>query len=115
MDVNGNESGFALVTPQQTTAAGGPVPTALSLTGAQPNPARDRDLRVSFTLPSAAAARLELLDVTGRRVRAIDVGASGVGRHSVDVAQGRRVAPGLYWLRLEQGGSELRARVAVVD
>jgi hypothetical protein len=115
VDVNGNESGFALITPMQTTDAGDPVPAVLSLAGAQPNPARGPGLRVTFTLPSPAPARLQLIDVTGRRLLARDVGEVGVGRHSLDLAPGRRLEPGLYWLRLEQGGREVRARVAVVE
>ncbi|HXJ63882.1 MAG TPA: T9SS type A sorting domain-containing protein, partial [Actinomycetota bacterium] len=92
-----------------------PVPAVLSLAGAQPNPARGPGLRVTFTLPSPAPARLQLIDVTGRRLLARDVGEVGVGRHSLDLAPGRRLEPGLYWLRLEQGGREVRARVAVVE
>jgi hypothetical protein len=44
-----------------------PRALALALEGLRPNPAV-RDLNVSFTLPSAAPARLEILDAGGRRV-----------------------------------------------
>jgi len=44
-----------------------------------------------------------------------DVGAMGVGRHAVDLANGGRIAPGVYWVRLTQGASSRISRVAVVD
>jgi len=70
---------------------------------------------VAFALPSEAAARLELLDVSGRRVRAREVGSLGAGRHRVNLAEGRRVTPGLYWVRLTQGPNRRTTRVAVIE
>ena len=102
MDVNDNESGFTLITPGQTTAVGGEGPVAFALDGVRPNPASGNGLNVAFALPTGAAARLELLDVSGRRVLAREVGSLGVGRHTVNLSEGRRVAPGLYWVRLTQ-------------
>jgi len=101
--VNGNESGFALVTPDGTTGVGGERPVAFALEGVRPNPTRGDGLYVAFALPTGAAARLELLDLGGRRVVAREVGSLGVGRHAVNLAERRHVAPGLYWVRLTQG------------
>ena len=70
---------------------------------------------MAFALPSGAAARLDLLDVSGRRVLAREVGSLGVGRHTVNLAEVRRVAPGLYWVRLTQGANRRTARVAVLE
>jgi hypothetical protein len=80
--------------------------------GASPNPSRGR-ITASFTLPDAAAARLELIDVAGRRVDVRDVGALGVGSHRVDLASGSRLAPGTYALRLIRG-TEVLTSLAVV-
>jgi hypothetical protein len=44
-----------------------------------------------------------------------DVGAMGAGPHAVDLANGSRIAPGVYWVRLTQGPSSQISRVAVVD
>jgi hypothetical protein len=56
-----------------------------------------------------------VVDVGGRRVMSRDVGAMGAGLHAVDLANGGRIAPGVYWVRLTQGPSSRMARVAVVD
>jgi hypothetical protein len=85
---------------------------ALALIGAVPNPATAL-ARVWFTLPSRERAVLEVMDVAGRRVWRRDVGQLGPGRHSVDV-NGSTKRPGLYFLRLIQGGEVLRARMAVI-
>ena len=116
VDVNGNESGFALITPGETLDAGaGGEPVAFALEGVRPNPASGRDLRVAFALRDAAPAQLELLDVTGRRILARDVGALGAGRHSVNLAEGRSVAKGIYWVRLTQGANRRTTRAAVIE
>ena len=85
----------------------------LALEGLRPNPAVG-ELQVWFTLPDAKSATLELLDVSGRRVLAREVGALGAGRHTVRLDQGARVPPGLYWMRLRQGARTLLARGAVI-
>ena len=115
LDVNGNESGYALITPDGTTGVGGQPPVAFALEGVRPNPTTGSGLNVAFALPTGNAARLELLDVSGRRVLAREVGSLGVGRHTVNLAAGRAVAPGLYWVRLTQGTNQRTTRVAVVE
>jgi len=86
---------------------------ALTLEGLRPNPAVG-DLTVSFTLPSAAPARLELIDLSGRRLVDRDVESLGAGRHLLRLGESAQIAPGMYWLRLTQGGRALTARVSVV-
>jgi hypothetical protein len=115
VDVNDNESGFALVTPNETTGVDGGSPVVFALEGVRPNPARGNGLHVAFALPSGAAARLELMDVSGRRVASREVGGLGPGRHTVNLSDGRTVASGLYWVRLTQGANRRTARVAVID
>ena len=84
----------------------------LALEGLRPNPAQGR-LVVSFMLPSAEPATLELIDVTGRRVAGREVGSLGGGSHLLELGDGARVPAGLYWLRLMQGGRVLTARGVV--
>src|SRR5262249_47903052 len=112
VDVNGNESGFALVTPDQTTAVE-QSPIAFALEGVRPNPASGGHLQIGFALPTGTAARLELVDVSGRRLVSREVGSLGAGRHTVSLT--RRVAPGLYWVRLTQGTNQQTTRVAVIE
>jgi hypothetical protein len=92
--------------------AGDGGPWRLALEGAHPNPAVN-GVRVWFTLPSRERAVLEVMDIAGRRVLRREVGSLGPGRHLVDLSASLR-APGLYFLRLAQGGQLLRARVAVI-
>jgi hypothetical protein len=89
------------------------APQTLELAGAWPNPARG-SFQVRFALPTSAQARLELIDVSGRRIEARDVGALGAGRHVVTMGAGKR-QPGMYWLRLAQSGRALVSRVAAVE
>lgn len=84
---------------------------ALALEGARPNPAVG-SVMLSFTLPDASAARLDLFDLNGRRLASRDVGARGAGRH-VERFEGNKLAPGLYWASLTHGGRTLRVRLAV--
>ena len=101
---------------------GGVVPTdvageaalAFALDPMRPNPTRAGALMVSFTLASTAATSLELLDVAGRRIAAREVGSLGAGRHTLDLGEGQRLAPGLYLVCLRQGTNTRVTRVAVL-
>jgi hypothetical protein len=115
LDVNGNESGYALVTPATTLSVGDGTALVFALEGVNPNPSTGARLAVSFTLPVVAPARLELLDVSGRRMVAQEVGTLGAGHHSVELALGRRLPAGLYLMRLTQRGTSRTTRVAVVE
>jgi len=88
----------------------------MSLAGARPNPSYigRSGLSAAFSLPDAARAHLELLDLAGRRILARDVGALGAGEHVVDLAAGARLAPGVYLLRLTRGSTSLTARAVVI-
>jgi hypothetical protein len=114
VDVNGNESGFAALQPEGTVDVAEAGPVAFALSGVQPNPTLGERLSVAFALPDGASAKLELLDVSGRRVMEREVGSLGAGRHVVDLAEGRHVAPGLYLLRLVRGPNVRVTRVAVL-
>jgi len=92
----------------------GEAPTGLALNPVRPNPSRGGALAIHFTLPGTAAATLELLDVTGRRVAARDVGPMGAGRHTIHLGEDRVLAPGLYLVRLRQGTDARVARAVVL-
>jgi hypothetical protein len=85
----------------------------LALEGAQPNPARGV-VNAWFTLPGTGNAKLELIDVSGRRIAQRDVGALGPGRHTLTLGGDFRLAAGLYWLRLSRAREERSARVVVI-
>lgn len=89
----------------------GDDPLTFTLDPVHPNPSRGGALTVRFSLSTDAPARLELLDVAGRRIASHEVGA---GQHTLDLGAGRRLAPGLYLVRLTQGANTRTTRVAVL-
>jgi hypothetical protein len=91
-----------------------PIGPALSV-ALRPNPAKGSALTVQLSLAHREPARLELLDLAGRRVLAREVGSLGPGEHVVDLAEGMRIRPGVYMLRLVQGQSVRSTRVAVLE
>lgn len=68
-----------------------------------------------FDLPLGATVRLEVVDVAGRIVRVLSPGSLVAGPHSVEwdgkSDSGARVAPGIYFVRLNAG--PLRATTKV--
>jgi len=93
--------------PKRTGDAG------VALASVRPNPSHGSAPTVRFTLPSAAAASLELLDVSGRRIVAREVGSLGAGRHALALDEAQNLAPGFYLVRLTQGANSRTTRMAV--
>jgi len=83
-----------------------------ALHGVSPNPGRGA-LHVLFGLADRRPARIEVVDVAGRRVIAREVGALGPGRHRVELGRGLR--PGVYLVRLTQGVEARMLRAAVLE
>jgi len=88
-----------------------PADLALALEGLRPNPATG-ELTVGFTLASREAARLELLDVAGRRLLVRELDGPAPGRHTLRL-DGARPPAGVYFLRLTQAGGTVSARAAI--
>lgn len=89
-------------------------PAELTLRLATPVVAAGGRLRVELTLRDRSPARLELLDVVGRRLLARHVGSLGPGAHVLDLSEGRALGSGIYFLRLSQAGEEVRARAVMI-
>ncbi len=96
-----------------TTGVPGATGAKFALLGTVPNPSRGDRVLVAYELPDSRPATLQLIDCTGRVVRQAIVGAPG-GSGSIELSQGRPVAPGVYWLRLSQGRSSVARRLCVV-
>jgi hypothetical protein len=112
VDAHGNIGPDDIAQPDHATGvADGTLSFALE--GVRPNPARGGHLAVTFTLPRPAPARLELVDVGGRRIVSLAVGSLGAGRHTLELATGLR--PGVYLVRLTQGAAVRVVRVGVLD
>jgi hypothetical protein len=100
--------------PSEAPTASAPRTLAMAPVG--PDPARGHALVVDVALPGAGPARLELMDVQGRRMAGRELGSLGAGRHTVDLSAERRsLAPGVYLLRLTQGAEARVARVTIVE
>jgi hypothetical protein len=112
VDVNDNEGRFASLGPVLPGGEAGGGAIVFGLDGARPNPALGGRLSIVFTLPNAVPAQLDLVDVSGRRLVRREVGSLGRGRHTVDLAAGLRLAPGVYMVRLTQG-ADVRATRAI--
>lgn len=97
---------------QHSVLDAGPAPGAASLALAvSPNPSHGA-FSARFALPDGAPARLELLDVSGRRVWSREV--RGAGAHVLAIEPASPLVPGVYLARLARGGEQRVARVAVL-
>lgn len=90
-----------------------PHGTTFALESPRPNPAVGR-VSVGLTLPDARGARLDVLDLAGRRVISRDLAGLGAGRHVVTLDEAGALAPGVYTLRLAQGGAAKLTRLCVM-
>ena len=90
-----------------------PARAAFAIDRLSPNPSR-RAFTVDFTLPAAAPASVEMLDVQGRRLLHRDLGVLPAGRHSASLAPDARLAPGVYLVRVTWAGQSRVARVALI-
>src|SRR4030095_14106952 len=95
----------AVIVPCQAGAVS--VPAGLqprfALEPPSPNPAR-RAFAVNFALPSDEPSTLALYDIGGRLIRRMDLTGYGPGPHTVQFGEGNPLRPGVYVVRLVQGG-----------
>lgn len=82
---------------------------AVGATRARP----DGRIGARITLPAGTGARLELVDIHGRRLWAREVGTLGAGYHVVGIDPGSRLASGVYLLHLTQDGRAASAKVVI--
>ena len=107
LDVNGNESGWALLRPEDIAGRDGPgTPRVSYLAQNYPNPFNPAT-RIAFELAGPGRVSLRIYDASGRRVRVMTDGERSAGRHE-EVwdgcdGSGRAVASGVYFYRLEAG------------
>lgn len=99
---------------QTTTVGVGDQPAAFAMAPLT-NPSIGGRLTVAFSLANSSAARLELLDVSGRRAAVREVGSLGAGHHQVRLGEGRTLPSGVYFVRLSQGPNTIVSRVVILD
>ncbi len=87
---------------------------AMSLELASPNPGHGAT-QIRYQLPRSGAAELAVFDAAGRRVATLASGDAMPGTRSATWDGrddgGRAALPGLYWLRLAQGGEQRTQRI----
>src|SRR5262245_30073529 len=98
----------------QPVSVPGPAgePRIFALFGPWPSPAIGT-LRIAFALPDGAPAKLELIDVAGRRMASREVGSLGAGRHVVSFEQ-VHLPSGVYLIRLTRAGRSLTTMATVL-
>jgi hypothetical protein len=106
-----SDAAFRIAAPTVGAPAGSPA--AFGLNGVFPNPAGARFM-VSFSLPGSGPARLELIDIAGRRIASREVGMLGPGSHAVDLGPRPLPPGGVYMVRLTRGGEQVTRKVVVV-
>lgn len=105
-------SGTYQLNPAGTSGAPEQLPPAeMTLAPGFPNPFAARTT-LGYELPATGAAVLRIFDAQGRLVRAlVDESGAAAGPHEATWdgtdADGRAVAPGVYFARLESGGRRL--------
>lgn len=104
---------FFTVCQSAADVPGAPAPR-FALLGAGTNPTRGDRVRVAFELPDSRSAMLQLIDCAGRVVREQAVASASGGLGTADLSAGRRLAPGIYWLRLSQGPHRVARSLCVV-
>lgn len=103
-----------LIGPIPVIAASGPASLSFAAT---PNPVRGGQARFQLSLASAAEVRIDVYDLSGRRIASPQRGQLLAGDHeiawSLEGSSGR-VQPGVYFARLELPGMTRITRVTVV-
>jgi hypothetical protein len=89
-----------------------PAVTKFALHAMWPNPSRGA-LILDVDLPQSGRATFALIDVTGRRVAARDLGHLGPGSQSLRIDD-LRIPAGVYFLELTHGGRALTRKVSFV-
>jgi hypothetical protein len=118
VDIHGNESGYALLAPDNVTGVESPkAPETTYLSQNFPNPFNPLT-RIEFGLAAPAHVTLRIYDAAGRLVRALVDDARPAGRYSElwdgRDSRGRAVASGIYFYRLDAGAFTETRKMALL-
>lgn len=118
VDESGNWSALSnvMLRPTSTTGVEEPAPP-LAFSSPFPNPAR-QSVRWVLSLPHDARVEVDVFDVLGRHVHTVESAdrRAGAGELGWDLRDegGRRVGPGMYFVKARIGSSEWTKRLVVV-
>ena len=90
-----------------------PLNALLAFLGTRVGPG-DRRLTVMLSLATREPARIEVLDVAGRRLAARDLADLDPGGHEIDLEASGRLPAGIYLVRIMQGGRRVAGKAAIV-
>lgn len=118
VDAAGNWSAMSnVISGEVREVSGQPAALQLAFSAPRPNPAREL-ASFRLALPAAAPVRVEVFDVTGRRVRVLAQAdfASGLVDLPFDLRDdsGARLARGVYLVRARLGTTHFTQRLVVV-
>ncbi len=89
----------------------------VALEASHPNPARETTT-IGYAIPSETHVRLEIFDVSGRRVRTLVDEVRPAGRHQVmwngRTAEGRALTSGVYFSRIEVDGVSRTGKILLM-
>lgn len=91
-----------------------PSGLALALRGVHPNPTDGANAFLSFTLPYAEPAAVEVFDLSGRLVHSQRFTGLAAASHVVPFALWPAARSGVYLVRITQRGQTLTSRVSIV-
>jgi hypothetical protein len=92
-----------------------PVRMQFAIIGAGANPSRDGRVSLSFALPAASSARVQLFDIAGREVESRPLAGAAGSTQRVEFGSGARLRAGVYLVRATSGATTLTRRVVVLD
>lgn len=75
---------------------------------------RTNGLHFGITLAEDGPARVDVIDVAGRSVVSRELASLEAGPHDIHLASGVALSPGIYFVRLRQGGHVAHSRTAVL-
>jgi hypothetical protein len=112
------EPAFGTAAPTLDVEDGTETGAALAFAPPAPQPSHGA-VRLRFTLPAAAKARLEIFDAQGRRIVTLADGAHAAGEHAVEWPgrgeDGGVVAPGVYLARLSTSAGAVTRTIVRLD
>ncbi|HET9326176.1 MAG TPA: right-handed parallel beta-helix repeat-containing protein [Candidatus Eisenbacteria bacterium] len=110
----GQIGAFGVGCERQVVAVNPSVGARLAIGRVAPNPlVGGREVTVSFTLPSAGAATMEVLDAAGRRLSSRELAAHEAGTQRVQLRM-QDLSPGIYWVRVAQAGQAAASKISIV-
>lgn len=86
----------------------------LAIESPRPSPSKGA-VSLAITLSDARTAKLDVLDLAGRRVAGRDLTGLGPGRHVVEVQEIESLSSGLYVVQVSQAGETRRTRLMRVN